>query len=46
MQTNNFEYGIEDAQEINIYEKEYMKEFADEIKSEGLEELRDYLIRE
>jgi len=46
MQINSFEYGIEDAQEVNLYEAEYMLEYVDEIKSEGLEELRDYLIRE
>ena len=46
MQINNFEYGIENAQEVNIYEKEYMLEFADEIEENNLEGLRDFLIRE
>jgi len=45
MQINNFEYDVE-VQEINIYEKEYMLEFVDEIEENNLEELRDFLIRE
>ena len=42
---NMYEFD-EDIQEVNIYEKEYMEEFADEIEENGEEELRDYLIRE
>ena len=46
MQINMFEYGNEEVQEVNIYEKEYMLEFEDYIKEENEEELRDYLIKE
>jgi len=45
MKINSFDFD-EDIAKVNIYEKEYMEEFADEIEENGLEELRDYLIRE
>lgn len=42
---NEFEFS-DDVVEVNAYEVEYMKEFADEIAAESEEELRDFLIRD
>ena len=48
MQINNFEYGIEDVQEVNLYEKEFYAsdEMQEYIRENGEEELEKFLIRE